>query len=328
MEVPSEVLKIADDIKSMKIRGAGNIARAAAEALKTAAELYRGPADRRVFTEYIEKISSLILSTRPTAVSLPNAVLYVTSALENVGGGFEEARSTVIEVASKFIKETLEAYVKISEFGAKRLKDNSVVLTHCHSTAVVNVIVKAFKLNKVSKVYSTETRPVFQGRITVRELSKHGVPVVQIPDSAVRYVMHEVDHALVGADAVACNGALINKIGTSQIALSAKEARVNFYVVAETYKFSPETIIGELIPIEHRPPEELYPLEVLNEFKKTKFLNPVFDVTPPEYIDALITEIGVIPPQLASYVLFEKYGWALNKIKIRRMGKILVEDVD
>ncbi|MEM1662224.1 MAG: ribose 1,5-bisphosphate isomerase [Desulfurococcaceae archaeon] len=327
LEIPRPVLDIAEKIKSMEIRGAGRIARSAAEAMKIAAVEYRGVADLKSFNQYIYRVAEILLSTRPTAVSLPNAVFYILTGLENTIS-VNDAREHVIRKADEFIKMTLDAYDKISDFGAKRIKYNSTVLTHCHSTAALNIIIRAFKEGRIVKVYSTETRPLFQGRITARTLLEHGIPTIQIPDSAVRYVMHDVDHVVVGADAVACNGAVVNKIGTSQIALAAKEARVRLYVASETYKFSPETAIGELIPIEERSPEEIVPRIWLSERKKIKVMNPVFDITPPEYIDLIITEIGIIPPQLASYVLFEIYGWNLDKIKTRLMIKTIVEEED
>ena len=326
MKIPEKVLEIAEAIKTMKIRGAGKIARAAAEALKIAAEKYDGPKDPDEFRKYMNKVANLILSTRPTAVSLPNAVIYVMYHLGKATGGINDLKEAVIKSAEKFINDSLQAVKKIGEIGARRIKDNSVVLTHCHSTAAASVIINAYKMGKIIKVYSTETRPFYQGRITARHLLEAGVPVVQIPDSAVRYIMHEVDQVVVGADTIASNGAVINKIGTSQVALAAHEARVRVFVAAETYKFSPATLIGELVPIEFRDPTEIVPREWINKHKNVEVLNPSFDVTPPEYIDAIITEQGVIPPQAAILVLLERFGWALEKIKQGGIGKILFEE--
>lgn len=314
MHLPERVTQIAEDIKAMRIRGAGKIARAAAEAMKIAAVSYPGAPSLDEFKAYMLSVAKLLVSTRPTAVSLPNAVIFVLRALRGKTS-FSEARDSVIQTADEFIKSSLEAVSKISEIGAKRIKEGSVILTHCHSTAAVEVIARAYREGRVVKVYSTETRPFMQGRITVSHLLKYGVPVVQITDSAVRYVMNEVDYVVVGADTVASNGAVINKIGTSQVALTAKEARVRVYVAAESYKFSPMTLVGELVKIEFRPPEEVVQREWLEKHPGVRVLNPVFDSTPPEYIDAIITEYGVIPPQAAILVLVDKLGWTLSSIK-------------
>ncbi|WP_042667357.1 ribose 1,5-bisphosphate isomerase [Desulfurococcus amylolyticus] len=314
VSIPPKVLEIADGIKTMRIRGAGKIGRAAAEALKIAAEEYNGPRDASLFKKYIGRVADILISTRPTAVSLPNAVMFILSSLRDQYG-FDEAHSAIVSAANRFIEESLNAVKKISEMGAKRIKENSIILTHCHSSVAVNTITEAYRQGKVVKAYSTETRPFYQGRITTTQLLNNGVPVVQIPDSAVRYVMNDVDYVVIGADTITSNGAVINKIGTSQVALAAKEARVRVYVVAESYKFSPITLVGELVPIEFRDPSEIVPEEWLKQHPGVKVLNPSFDVTPPEYIDAIVTEVGVIPPQSAILVLMERLGWALEKIK-------------
>jgi ribose 1,5-bisphosphate isomerase len=120
--------------------------------------------------------------------------------------------------------------------------------------------------------------------------------------------MKDVDKVVVGADAVAANGALVNKVGTSLMALAAKEARVEFLVAAETYKFSPETLTGGLVWIEERAVEEVLPEAERGELASVRVRNPSFDVTPPDYVDAIITELGVIPPQAAFWVLQKVYG--------------------
>ncbi|MEM2025373.1 MAG: ribose 1,5-bisphosphate isomerase [Desulfurococcaceae archaeon] len=314
MEIPIGVIQIARDIESMKIRGAGKIARAVAEAMIVAGLEYNGPRDINDFKRYVARVAKLLISTRPSAVSLPNAVIYVMAQLRNKSS-YEEAKESLISAAKNFIKNSEDAVKKISEFGAKRIKDGSVVLTHCHSSAAVEVIINGYKQGRVVKVYSTETRPFLQGRLTASHLIKYGVPTVQIPDSATRYIMHEVDYVVVGADTVTSNGAIVNKIGTSQVALAAKEARTRVYVATESYKFSPMTLIGELVKIEYRNPEEIVAREWLNKHPQVKVLNPVFDVTPPEYVDAIITEFGVLPPQASALISIDKLGWTLETIK-------------
>jgi ribose 1,5-bisphosphate isomerase len=166
----------------------------------------------------------------------------------------------------------------------------------------------AWSQGRKFEVFVTETRPRFQGHITARELARAGIPVTLILDDAVRYFMQRVDKVIVGADAVTANGALINKIGTSMVALAAHEARRRVFVAAETYKFSPETMIGELVTIEERDPSEIISDEQQRRVGSIKVLNPSFDVTPPEYIDLIITERGIIPPVGAILILEEVFG--------------------
>jgi len=293
-----KVVEIAEGIKNMRIRGAGKIARAAAEALKHFALDFSGTEDK--FLEEIEEVKEYLISTRPTAVSLKNAVYFVINRMK--GESLEELRESVIKNADNFIKRSEEALELIGKYGAGRIPDGATILTHCNSSAALQCIIQAHREGKEIRVFNTETRPWFQGHITARTLAKEGIDVTMIVDSAVRYFMREIDIVVVGADTIASNGAVINKIGTSQIALAANEARVPFIVCAETYKFSPETVIGKLVKIEERDPREIANPE---DFPGVKFRNPVFDATPPEYIDAIVTEIGVISPYLAYEIIRE-----------------------
>jgi ribose 1,5-bisphosphate isomerase len=302
------VEEVARKIATMEIRGAAKIAQSAAEALRDFALSYRGSSAREFLSE-LQRAGEVLKSARPTAVSLPNAVNYVLLAAGS-GSEVEEIRSAVVEAAEKFIARSKRALERIGEIGARRIKSGDVVLTHCNSQAALSVITTAFRQGKEVRVIATESRPRYQGYLTARQLAERGIPVTLIVDSAVRTFMKEVDKVVVGADSIAANGAVINKIGTSQIALAAHEARVVFMVAAETYKFHPGTVIGALVEIEERPAEEVVSPE---EFPGVEIRNPAFDVTPPEYIDLIITERGVIPPQAAIMVLREEFGLSLEE---------------
>ncbi len=311
MRLPEEIFQIADDIRTMRIRGAGRIARAAASGLALVAEKYETN-NRDELKDALLEAARILVSTRPTAVSLPNAIRFVVVRALNAyeqGADVNELRETIKTSAEDFIANSRTAVERIAEFGARRIRDGDRVMTHCHSTAAVSVLLKAWEQGKRFEVFSTETRPRFQGRITAALLADAGIPVTMIVDSAARYFMESIDAVIVGADAVAANGAVVNKIGTSAIALAAHEARVNFFVAAETYKFSPETMLGTLITIEERDPTEVVDKEYLEQHPKVRVRNPAFDVTPPEYIDIIITERGVIPPQGALMILREEFGW-------------------
>jgi len=308
-----EVREIALDIGSMKIRGAGRIARAAAKALMLTA-INSEARDVSSFLREMEKTSQLLLSTRPTAVSLPNSIKFIMKRVVEAKGrvkDVDEIRLLTRNVAEKFIKESKEAVVKIGEIGSRRINKGDVLLTHCNSQAAIEIIKMAWDQKKKIKVFVTETRPRFQGRETAKILSEMGIPTVMVIDSAVRYVMNKVDKVIVGADAVAANGAVVNKIGTSTIALVAKEARTPFFVATETLKFDPDTTLGELVTIEERDISEVISKNEMKKLKSVKVFNPAFDVTPPEYIDFIITEKGIIPPQAAISVIQQEFGWML-----------------
>lgn len=313
---PASVTEIAQGIKTMKIRGAGRIARAAVKALRTTAEASEAETSDELVNE-LNLAAETLLRTRPTAVSLPNGIRYVMWRVlktKNTASSVEDLKAYTINLANRFIEGSKTAVKKIGEIGARRIRDGDTILTHCQSSAVDAIIKKAWKQGKKIRVYSTETRPRFQGRITARTLSQAGIPVTMIIDSAARYFMNEVDKVIVGSDAIAANGAVVNKIGTSLIALAAREARTLFYVAAETYKFSPETLVGELIVIEERSPFEVISSGRLKAMKNVSIRNPSFDVTPAEYIDLIITEKGIIPPQGAASILQEEYGWFIGEL--------------
>jgi ribose 1,5-bisphosphate isomerase (EC 5.3.1.-) len=222
----------------------------------------------------------------------------------------ESARRSLAENADDFVERSLLAVERIGEIGSRRVRDGDVILTHCNSSVALSIIKTAFDAGKDIKVIATESRPRYQGHLTIKTLDGWGITTELVVDSAVRTVINEVDEVIVGADVITANGSLVNKIGTSQIALAAHEARTSFMVAAETYKFSPETMMGELVPIEMRAAEEVYP--GISEFKHVRVRNPAFDVTPHQYIDVICTEVGAIPPEMSYLVIKEMLGWEME----------------
>jgi ribose 1,5-bisphosphate isomerase len=305
------VTETAEKIKSMEIRGAGRIAREAAEALRRHATEIR--AENLMFFQHeMDTAAQILIATRPTAVSLPNAVHIVMSGLERAVT-LEEARNGVISRAEQFIHSSRHAVENISQFGARHIRDGDTLLTHCNSEAALGCIIEAHRSGKEIEVFATEVRPRNQGYVTIRTLNDAGIKTNFIVDSAVRSFIHEVDLVIVGADAVTVNGAVVNKIGTSQVAHTAHEARVNVLVAAETYKFAPRTIIGELITIEERAGNEILTDEIARTLPQVTVRNPAFDVTPAEYIDLIVTEAGAIPPQMAYIIIREYLGWGIEE---------------
>jgi len=294
----------AASIRSMEIRGAAEIARKAAEALRQEAADYTGQ-DAQALWAKMQNGKAILLASRPTAVSLWNGVQSVfKGASPDLGA--TGLRRAIISNAEAFIRRSREAVDIIGRIGSKRIRDGDKVLTHCNSKAALSVIIQAHREGKSIEAFITESRPWRQGLQTAKDLAAAGLRPTMIVDSAARWLMKDVDVVVVGADTICSNGALINKIGTSQIALAAHEARVPFLVAAETFKFSPKTMYGELVEIEERDSSEVVkPGEVP---EGTKVLNPVFDATPPEYIDAIITEVGVVPPSAAYEIIVKELG--------------------
>lgn len=299
-------------IKSMEIRGAGRIARAAAKALLDHS-ISSKHSDLDSYRKDMLNAADLLAGVRPTAVSLPNAVNLISHPLVQ-DRIFLEAKTQFEERARSFISLSEHAVSRIGEIGARHIRDGDVVLTHCNSEAALACILTAHQQGMDIEVYATEVRPRNQGHITIKTLSDAGIRTNFIVDSAARYFMKEVDICITGADAITVNGAVINKIGTSQIALAAKEARVNFLVAAETYKFAPRTILGERILIEERPPDEVLPESMRVNLPHVTVRNPTFDVTPSDYVDLIITEQGAIPPEMAYTIIKEHLRWEIDDL--------------
>jgi ribose 1,5-bisphosphate isomerase len=306
------VTDTAEKIKKMEIRGAGRIARAAVAALVEQAEGIT-PRDPKDFREEMRKAADLLLKTRPTAVSLPNAIHMVMRSLDGEYQSVSESRDRFVAAGRKFIASSETAVERIGEIGARHIRDGDTVLTHCNSEAALASIVRAHRNGTSFEVFATEVRPRNQGLLTIRALSDAGISTSYIVDSAARFFMNEIDLVIVGADAVAVNGAVVNKIGTSQIALAAHESRTNMIVAAESYKFAPRTILGEFVQIEERGPEEVLDPASLRNLPHVRVRNPAFDVTPPEYIDLIITEEGAIPPQMAYIIIRDYLGWEIGE---------------
>ncbi|VVB95351.1 Ribose 1,5-bisphosphate isomerase [uncultured archaeon] len=305
-----QLRETAQKIKSMEIRGAGRIARAAAAELRDyAGRLKTGDLDD--FNEKMKSAAELLISTRPTAVSLPNAVRAV---MRYSGETVDEARMNVVKLADEFIVNSENAVKRIGEIGARRVRDGDTIMTHCNSSAAISIMATAHAQGKNINVIATESRPRLQGHLTIGHLDRLGIKTSLIVDSAVRFYMKEVDLVVVGADAVTVNGSVINKIGTAQVALAAREARKNVIIAAETYKFSPKTILGELVEIEERDSAEVIGREMLGKFSNVSVKNPAFDVTPREYVDLICTEVGAIPPEMAYIIIKDFLGWGIEEM--------------
>jgi ribose 1,5-bisphosphate isomerase len=305
-----QLKETAEKIKSMEIRGAGKIARAAAAELRDyAARLAAKDLDD--FNKKMKYAAELLVSTRPTAVSLPNTVRWV---MRYKGENVDEAKADIKKLADEFITNSQNAVRRIGEIGARRVRDGDTIMTHCNSSAAISIMAEAHTQGKDIKVIATESRPRLQGLLTIKQLDKLGIGATLIVDSAVRYFMKDVDLVIMGADAVTVNGSVINKIGTSQLALAAHEARTNVIIAAETYKFSPRSILGELVEIEERNSDEVISRERLDEFSNVRVRNPAFDVAPREYIDLICTEVGAIPPEMAYIIIKDFLGWEIEEM--------------
>ncbi|WP_128476555.1 ribose 1,5-bisphosphate isomerase [Halorussus pelagicus] len=310
-ELHESVEAAAADIASMEIRGAATIADAAADALAAQAEDSDAD-DPETFRAEMRSAGRRLRETRPTAVSLPNALRYVLRGME--GETVPDLRASVVESAREFRRELDQAQANLGRIGANRLRDGDTVMTHCHSTDALSCVEKALEQGKEIEAIVKETRPRKQGHITARQLREWDVPVTLVVDNAARRYLDEADHVLVGADSIAADGSVINKVGTSGLAVNARERGVPIMVAAQTLKLHPDTMTGHTVEIEMRDEREVLTadeqVEIDGEADGDDFAveNPAFDVTPPRYVDAIVTERGQFPPESIVTLMREMFG--------------------
>jgi ribose 1,5-bisphosphate isomerase len=297
----------AEKIRKLEVQGARNAAIAAVKALQTLSQETKTK-NKTEFLAELTQAQEIIFATRETEPLMRNAIRCLIGQVKgSENEKVSELCSMMVSNADAFLRELDDSRERTAEIGAKRIQDGMTVFTHCHSSTVTRLLAKAKHNNKNFKVICTETRPAYQGRITAKEMVALGIETTFIVDSAARTFMPKADLVIVGADAITSEGNVVNKIGTSGLAVLAHEARKPFYVVSELLKFDPVTLYGELEGIEQRSPSEVWKEAPQGLVVR----NPAFDVTPNRYIHGLICEEGIIPPQNVLDVVRRAYPWLL-----------------
>ncbi len=258
----NKLKKIYQDIKEVKIQGARNIA-------KTALYAYSLKPSKKTKKE--------LISLRPTEPMLVNV-------LNKIG------KIPYREIQKHFD----EAQKKINKFALKIIKNDDVIFTHCHSTNVINALIFAKRKRIKFEVYNTETRPLYQGRKTARELKHAGIKVTTFVDAAARVAIEKsqgtkkVDKLILGADAILRDGSIINKIGSGMFAEIAYNHKIPLYIFADSWKFSKKRV-----ELEQRAFQEIWKKAPEN----IKLKNPAFERVEPKYIKSIVSELGILTPR-------------------------------
>ena len=302
---------VAEAIRSMVIRGAPAIGVAAAMGIALGVRNSVARTETELRAEF-ETIAETISRTRPTAVNLFWAVKRMRAVFEeSLFGGAAEAekisttKARLVDEAQRILAEDIAVNEAMGRLGAALLNDSSTVLTHCNAGALatggygtaLGVIRAAVSQGKRLKVFADETRPFLQGaRLTAWELAKDGIPVTLITDNMAGHFMRQgqIQAAIVGADRIAANGDVANKIGTYTVAVLARENKIPFYVAAPLSTIDMNIVSGEEIPIEERSATEVKQLAgVAIAPQEVAARHPAFDITPHRYVTAIITERGI-----------------------------------
>src|SRR5690606_30477592 len=301
--------EVAAAIHALAVRGAPAIGIAAAWGAVLAArgvDAGDGPSALALVEHALQRLNA----ARPTAVNLAWALARMRRALADAGAEWR----TVLDAEARAIEtEDLAANRRMGELGANLIAPGSGVLTHCNTGSLatagfgtaLGVIRAGVAQGRIDKVFADETRPWMQGaRLTVWELQQDGIEATLIADAAASHLMKagQVDWVVVGADRICANGDVANKIGTYQLAISARHHGKRFMVVAPSSTVDMDTASGDLIEIEERDPAELLGVPGSRTVAEgVRAWNPVFDVTPAGLIDAIVTEKGIVEhPDAAS----------------------------
>ena len=302
--------QVADAIREMVVRGAPAIGASAAFGMALAAQTL--PADGiGELRSNLGIAAEHLKASRPTAINLTWAVERILRVVNRTEiESIPEMRTAVLEQAQRIADEDVEINRRMAEHGASLIKENETIIHHCNTGALatvdwgtaLGVIRMAHEQGKKPYVLVDETRPRLQGaRLTAWELDQYGISYDLITDNAAGYFLQngKVDRVLVGADRVAANGDVANKIGTYMLALAARDNQVPFFAVVPTSTVDLALSHGNQIPIEERDQAEVLGIEVGGERvapNGASARNPAFDITPNYLITAIVTENGVVYP--------------------------------
>lgn len=296
-------------IRTMIVRGAPAIGVAAAYGMVLGAREIE-TTDRDRFFHHLEQVAEQLRATRPTAVNLSWAVNRMQRIARQTLGSVAHLQQVLLQTAQAIAAEDLQTCQAIGAYGLKALPtapQQLRVLTHCNAGALatagygtaLGVVRSAWQAGRLARVYADETRPRLQGaKLTTWECVQEGIPVTLITDSMAAHCMQRglIDAVVVGADRIASNGDVANKIGTYSVALIARAHNIPFLVAAPLSTIDFQLADGSKIPIEERDPVEY---QVGNSRicpPGVEFYNPAFDVTPADLISAIVTEHGAFSP--------------------------------
>ncbi|MCD6115244.1 S-methyl-5-thioribose-1-phosphate isomerase [bacterium] len=292
-----------------RIQGATQVARAVVLAIKKYGESIR--TEKK--SEFLKKLNSAskdLLSARPTEPLAQNAVKFIFYRIKKAKD-VQELKLELKKSSSEILETIEKSKATIASQVAKIIKNEDKVFTHCHSSTVEEGFKIAKKQGKHFYVFNTETRPLFQGHITAKNLIKYNIPVTMVVDSSAAFLISKhsgkelmMNKVIIGCDAILPDGSIINKIGSFGIGLASYYEKVPFYVAATLLKFHHKS----WIKIERRSPKEVWKKAP----KGLKIINFAFDMVPAQYIKGIVCEAGIISPSNIKREVKKIYPWLIK----------------
>ncbi|MGM5482703.1 MAG: translation initiation factor eIF-2B, partial [Nanobdellota archaeon] len=296
-----EFKKLLRDIKALKIQGAESVAKEAANGLRIILKKSKARTAPTLLSE-LKRASAELIRTRPTEPAMRNSIRFI---LHNLDKEFtaEKLSKRVNEKIDEVNFHFTNSREKIVAYAINKIKDNSVVFTHCHSSTVVSILKKAHSNKTNFSVHNTETRPLFQGRKTSKELVEKGIDVTHYTDSAAIFALKKADICFFGGDAIQSDGRIINKTGTAVFVELAQKYDIPIFFCINSWKFDPITLHGFDEVIEHRKRSEVWN----RASKNIKIYNPAFEAINPQKVTGVISELGVYRPEVFPDLVSKSY---------------------
>lgn len=306
------IIKTFSEIRSIKIQGATNVAMAVDKALKKYGQGLNTPSSSE-FISRIKEAGEYLVSSRMTEPMADNAAEFIVFYLKkNKDASVPELKKIVESAFDYFFALVGQNEKKIEIYGERLIKFGDKIFTHCHSSTVMNVLIAAKRNKKRFEVFQTETRPLYQGHLTAKELCKYGIKDTLVVDSAAPYLISKVsgdkfqiDKLIIGCDAISRDGSCVNKIGSFGLALSAFLNKIPVYVATQSLKINEDAKNLKALKIEQREAREVWE----NSPRHLKIYNPAFDKVPAELITGYVCEFGIVKPAELLKKVREHYLW-------------------
>lgn len=263
---------------------------------------------RKNYIKYIDEVSEEVVQHRPTSPLIYNFVERFRKKCRDLSSSMESdaVSDALVKWLDIFSRNARKSVSDIAEIFSGRVGEGQKILTYGYSSTVFHALVKV-GVEKNAKVIVPETRPDFSGRKLGIELVKRGVNVTLTIDSAINTLIRDIDLVALGAEAVSSYGGVINKTGSAIVALVAKENRKRVHILAGTYKYAPQTLWGRMIKIVEKDPSIILSPEYNNLIGHISVYVPSYEEISPSYLDAIVTEKGIVPPKAFIIVISEEY---------------------
>jgi len=279
--------RIVRGIKAVKIQGAESVAMASVRALACRFSSSKAKSCRILLCE-LDNSKRELFATRPTEPFMRNALDYITNSLDPREKDVAKIKKAFSRARAEALAHMEKAQDAIAEEAAKKIRNGMIIFTHCHSSTVMPILKKAKHQGKRFEIYNTEARPLFQGRLTSKELARAGIKVTHFVDAAASVALAKCDVAFIGFDALTSDG-VYNKIGSGMFAEIARNHRVPLYVCGDAWKYDADNLQGKGEGVECRSAKEVWPAAP----RGIKVANPCFELIRPELISGVISELGI-----------------------------------